>query len=405
MISAAGRCNSGGSGRVSAMSKECRIVNGGGGVVAGGYVNHCEQVLDDQNEMVMAASKITVAAGNDQAVASINHRVYPPSSSELNRLKDLTLGNLMIIEEYSNNLSQNNETILELTKEVEFLKQKLTEANQRIAELSAREENLDVLPFTPVSSTCSSGMGDLSSAELHDQQEQQENKPKKRRIRQAATKQPNPDPLESNQTKRPRTRITRAKSAKIGKMQELSLITADSAYYTCLGNYDPIKDEPVSENSSSNLEIPSWRVKTYSSWYSMEGTENMSDDIFESRHFRLEQCEQKRKRWDLQRIRELKRVEYLKEGRNKHNLQKSNDNNKEELTTLLPSPSNIKAIEITDKLPVSAFGSNLHIKKKLEMYKFCHSQWCNDGSQAPKECNMRELRSSGCSQFYDTIEQ
>lgn len=71
---------------------------------------------------------------------------------------------------------------------------------------------MDVLPFTPVSSTCSSGMGDLSSAELHDQQEQQDNKPKKRRIRQAATKQPNPDPLESNPTKRPRTRITRAKS-------------------------------------------------------------------------------------------------------------------------------------------------------------------------------------------------
>jgi len=68
----------------------------------------------------------------------------------------------------------------------------------------------------------------------------------------------------------------------------------------------------------------------------------------------------------LQRIRELKRVEYLKEGRNKHHSQKSNDNNKEELTTLLPSPLNIKAIEITDKLPVSAFGSNLHIKKKPE---------------------------------------
>jgi len=88
----------------------------------------------------------------------------------------------------------------------------LAEANQRIAEMVAREENLDVLPFTPVSSTCSSGMGDLSSAELQDQQEQQDIKPKKRRIRQAAIKQPNPDPLESNQTKRPRTRITRAKS-------------------------------------------------------------------------------------------------------------------------------------------------------------------------------------------------
>lgn len=403
MISAAGRCNSVGGGRVSAMSKECRIINGGGDVVAGGYVNHCEQVLDDQNEMVMAASKTAVVAGSDQAVASISHRVYPPSSSELSRLKDLAYDNIMLLEECSNILFKKNERISELEKELECLKQKLTENDHRWAEITAREENLDVLPFTPVSSTCSSGMGDLSSAELHDQQEQQDTKPKKRRIRQAATKQPNPDPLESNQTKRPRTRITRAKSAKIGKMQELSLITSDNAYYTCLGNYDPIKDEPVSENTNSNLEIPSWRVKTYSSWYSMEGTENMSDDIFESRHYRLEQCEQKRKRWDLQRIRELKRVEYLKEGRNKHHPQKSNDNNKEELTTLLPSPLNIKAIEITDNLPVSAFGSNLHIKKKLEIYKFYHSQWCNDGSQAPKECNTRGLRSSGCSQFYDTM--
>jgi len=85
----------------------------------------------------------------------------------------------------------------------------LAEANQQIA---ARDENLDVLPFTPVSSTCSSGMGDLSSAELQDQQEQQDIKPKKRRIRQAVTKQPDPDQLESNQTKRSRTRVTRAKS-------------------------------------------------------------------------------------------------------------------------------------------------------------------------------------------------
>lgn len=35
-------------------------------------------------------------------------------------------------------------------------------------------------------------------------------------------------------------------------------------------------------------------------------------------------------------------------------------------------------------------------------YKFCHSRWCNDGSQGPSECNVRELRSSGRSQFYSS---
>lgn len=81
-----------------------------------------------------------------------------------------------------------------------------------VGDVAVRGENLDALPFTPVSSTCSSGMGDLSSAEIQDQQEQQEIQPKKRRLRQPAIKQPNPNPLESNQTKQPRTRITRAKS-------------------------------------------------------------------------------------------------------------------------------------------------------------------------------------------------
>lgn len=92
--------------------------------------------------------------------------------------------------------------------------QQLADANKTIAKFNTdREESLDVLPFTPVSSTCSSGMGDLSSAELHEQQEQQEIKPKKRRIRQVTIKQPIPKPLESNQTKRPRSNTTRAKSS------------------------------------------------------------------------------------------------------------------------------------------------------------------------------------------------
>lgn len=52
MISA-GRCNSGGGGgRSAAMSKDRRAVNGAGA----GYVNRCEQALDEKNEMVMAGS-------------------------------------------------------------------------------------------------------------------------------------------------------------------------------------------------------------------------------------------------------------------------------------------------------------------------------------------------------------
>jgi len=62
----------------------------------------------------------------------------------------------------------------------------------------------------------------------------------------------------------------------------------------------------------------------------------------------------------LQRLRELKRNEYLKERRNKSH---SQDDKKEELTSLLPNPACIKAFEITTNLPVSIFGENLYIKK------------------------------------------
>jgi len=121
MMSAPGRCNSG---RGSAISKESRIVNGGGSVVAGGDVNQCEQVLIDQNEMMMGASKITVSA--DQPVAPPkSRRVYPPSSNETNKLKEFNQVNTMFMQELYNNAvkdkARDKETISELKKQVEFV--------------------------------------------------------------------------------------------------------------------------------------------------------------------------------------------------------------------------------------------------------------------------------------------
>ena len=56
----------------------------------------------------------------------------------------------------------------------------------------------------------------------------------------------------------------------------------------------------------------------------------MSDDTFLKRHCKHEKRDQIRKKLDLKQIREL------------------------------PSPSNVKAIKITKKLPVSASGYNLY---------------------------------------------
>lgn len=49
--------------------------------------------------------------------------------------------------------------------------------------------------------------------------------------------------------------------------------------------------------ASTSLEVPRWRVKVYTSCYTMEGTENLDDDVFNKRHSRLENDERRRKRY------------------------------------------------------------------------------------------------------------
>lgn len=98
------------------MTKECRVVNGGGG-----YVNRCEQALGDKNEVVMAASKIAVATGGDQMVAvATNNHVYP-LDSQFDTLKKFSMDNIDFIEKLKNIVVNKNEEIKELTKQLNYV--------------------------------------------------------------------------------------------------------------------------------------------------------------------------------------------------------------------------------------------------------------------------------------------
>lgn len=98
------------------------------------------------------------------------------------------------------------------------------------------------------------------------------------------------------------------KSEKKGKslIKRECFLTTEEHYYTAVGetNYAlALKDHSSQETNSSTLEVPNWRVKVYTSCYTMEGTENLDDEIFNKRHLKLENDERRRKRWDVQRIR------------------------------------------------------------------------------------------------------
>lgn len=97
------------------------------------------------------------------------------------------------------------------------------------------------------------------------------------------------------------------KSDRKGKLlaKRESFLTTHEHYYTAVGdsNYTLSLKEPNPVESDTSLEVPNWRVKIYTSCYTMEGTENLDDEIFNKRHLKLENDERRRKRWDVQRIR------------------------------------------------------------------------------------------------------
>jgi hypothetical protein len=68
-----------------------------------------------------------------------------------------------------------------------------------------------------------------------------------------------------------------------------------------------------SSDPIENIEVPSWRIKTFEP--SREFIqENIDDEAYNKRHMKLEIDERRRKKWDMQRLREQKHTEKLKQN-------------------------------------------------------------------------------------------
>lgn len=119
-----------------------------------------------------------------------------------------------------------------------------------------------------------------------------------------------------------------------------------------------ITDEPMKETSET-LEIPKWKTWEFSN--ARDPTlphhrdyEDINESAYVRRHEKFLIDERKRKKWDVQRIREQRNIERLKRRHCKDELsQPTNDN---EFVSFFPPAENLKIIHITDDLPVSAFG-------------------------------------------------
>ncbi|XP_048755998.1 male-specific lethal 1-like 1 [Ostrea edulis] len=117
------------------------------------------------------------------------------------------------------------------------------------------------------------------------------------------------------------------------------------------------KDVVQTDSTQLEVKLPSWRPRKYPSLWVLEGTENLEDEVFVKRHQKLEVEEKRRKRWDLQRIREQKIYDKLKEKeRTAENLKKGEN---QHVDTFYHTLEDITHIEVCNKIPVMAFGHAL----------------------------------------------
>ncbi|XP_076255542.1 uncharacterized protein LOC143193296 isoform X1 [Rhynchophorus ferrugineus] len=170
--------------------------------------------------------------------------------------------------------------------------------------------------------------------------------------------------------------------------KDVPILTSKDPYIT-RANEDYLSLVAASETEdlmgSSSLEVPRWRVKHYTSCYTMEGTENLDDEVYNKRHTRLENDERRRKRWDFQRIREQRVIEKLKQRQERIGSGSKGDNDQDSFGTLCPKLEDIRYLEVEEDLPVSAFG---HPIPRLDFNNFI-LPWLNDPSVLARRTNSK----------------
>uniref|UniRef100_A0A672QX74 Male-specific lethal 1 homolog n=1 Tax=Sinocyclocheilus grahami TaxID=75366 RepID=A0A672QX74_SINGR len=142
--------------------------------------------------------------------------------------------------------------------------------------------------------------------------------------------------------------------------EDLPFMTTTEMYLCCWQQppASPLREE--SPKKEEDVAIPSWRENTMEPLQEEDAAdipESLDDSVFLKRHAKLELDEKRRKRWDIQRIREQRMLHRLQQRmeKKKTNVQESEP----ELSSFYPDVDNVEAIMVTPFLPVVAFGRPL----------------------------------------------
>ncbi|CAH2302250.1 Hypothetical predicted protein [Pelobates cultripes] len=142
---------------------------------------------------------------------------------------------------------------------------------------------------------------------------------------------------------------------------------AESLPYLCttdmyLSRWHQPPPSPLREPSPKKEEsvaIPSWRehpIEPLQDLSASDVPENLDDAVFAKRHAKLELDEKRRKRWDIQRIREQRILQRLQLRMYK---KKGSQESEPEVTSFFPELEDVESIMLTPYLPVVVFGRPL----------------------------------------------
>ncbi|CAL1535835.1 unnamed protein product [Lymnaea stagnalis] len=341
-------------------------------------------------------SKSLTAAGAMAASAS------DLVSEEVGRLKDLILSQAELIQCQQDEISKKDKEIKAIRSANDALQCRLEQMERQMSSLKHKEESPDaqgtlsednaMKSVIPSHSTLTKGPNDMLKVEYRKRRRHtfrfiQKKSPKKQRLLQLhETKgscsqkelgeSEDGDEEEDNSTnsdseedeedsednsKDSGTQKEEADKSNKGKSGseheektiDYQIMQTETLYHLYYPKHACPSPDTKRIQEQSEVETPSWRLKPMTNMYQLEGTENITDEAYNKRHQKFEMEEKRRKRWDLQRLRELRLLEKLQRQR-EDEIRASQD--EADVETFLPSVHDLKHIEITESIPVMAFG-------------------------------------------------
>jgi hypothetical protein len=271
------------------------------------------------------------------------------------KMKNFILSNINLIEELQNQLQERDSLIAKLLNENEGLKQRL----QRYKHSKGSNKKSDCVKETNnTTNNNNNNNNNLPANKNKPNDKKHEALPKDKRVSidtsddEIFNKKPSEDSQES---------ISIKLSSK-----NLFLMT-NKPYVINDWKICDLEDEEIQKGFDDiHLEVPRWVEVNLPSTPTNEiedlPVEDVSDEAFLKRHLKYEVDERRRKKWDQQRIREQKNIERLRKRHLKEEypeIATVSAKIPKTMKSFFPDVETIKFIQISDDLPISAFGEQI----------------------------------------------